>query len=58
MIVISSELPELIGIADRVLVMREGTIAGELGGYTNQPITQEAIIALATGSQTALAQAH
>ena len=57
-IVISSELPELIGIADRVLVIREGTIAGELGGYTGQPITQEAIIALATGSQTALAQAH
>lgn len=57
-IVISSELPELIGIADRVLVMREGTIAGELGGYTGQSITQEAIIALATGSQTALAQAH
>ncbi|HJV94797.1 MAG TPA: ATP-binding cassette domain-containing protein, partial [Albitalea sp.] len=57
-IVISSELPELIGIADRVLVMREGQIAGELGGYSGEPISQEAIIALATGSQTELAQTH
>ena len=29
-IVISSELPEVLGIADRVLVMREGRISGEL----------------------------
>lgn len=26
---ISSELPEVIGLSDRVLVMRMGTIAGE-----------------------------
>ena len=31
-IVISSELPEIIGICDRVLVMREGHIQGEVGG--------------------------
>ena len=31
-IVISSELPEIIGICDRVLVMREGQIEGEVGG--------------------------
>ena len=31
-IVISSELPEIIGVCDRVLVMREGFIAGEVGG--------------------------
>jgi len=30
-IVISSELPELIGLTHRVLVMREGAVAGELG---------------------------
>jgi len=29
-IVVSSELPELLGIADRIVVMREGRIAGEL----------------------------
>ncbi|AGK51279.1 MULTISPECIES: sugar ABC transporter ATP-binding protein [Burkholderia] len=57
-IVISSELPEIIGVADRVLVMREGRIAGELGGHTGEPITQEAIIALATGSRTEAAAAH
>ncbi|MET3896857.1 ribose transport system ATP-binding protein [Devosia sp. UYZn731] len=44
-IVISSELPELIGIADRVLVMREGQVAGELA----QTITEEAVIRLASG---------
>ena len=27
---ISSELPEVIGMSDRILVMRDGTIAGEL----------------------------
>ncbi|WP_143296956.1 ATP-binding cassette domain-containing protein, partial [Burkholderia pseudomallei] len=57
-IVISSELPEIIGVADRVLVMREGRIAGELGGRTDAPITQEAIIALATGSRTEASAAH
>ncbi|WP_322046345.1 sugar ABC transporter ATP-binding protein [Paraburkholderia sp. J67] len=56
-IVISSELPEIIGVADRVLVMREGEFAGELGGYTGKPISQEAIIELATGSQAALGEA-
>ncbi|WP_322013362.1 sugar ABC transporter ATP-binding protein [Paraburkholderia sp. J12] len=56
-IVISSELPEIIGVADRVLVMREGVFAGEAGGYTGKPITQEAIIELATGSQSALNEA-
>jgi ribose transport system ATP-binding protein len=50
-IVISSELPEIIGVADRVLVMREGVFAGELGGYSGKPVTQEAVIALATGSR-------
>jgi ribose transport system ATP-binding protein len=30
-VVISSELPELIGLCDRVMVVREGRIAGELG---------------------------
>ncbi|TKC87317.1 sugar ABC transporter ATP-binding protein [Trinickia terrae] len=56
-IVISSELPEIIGVADRVLVMREGEIAGELGGHTGTPISQEAIIGLATGSRQTLDQA-
>lgn len=49
-IVISSELTELIGIADRVLVMREGAIAGEVGGgQPNESLTEESIIALVMG---------
>jgi ribose transport system ATP-binding protein len=48
--VISSELPEVIGVADRILVMREGRIAGELTAHPGQPIAQEAIMALSTGS--------
>lgn len=47
-IVISSELPEIIGVADRVLVMREGRIEGEVGPSQGTPITQEAIMALST----------
>lgn len=48
-IVISSDLPEVVGICDRVLVMREGRIAGEVGG-DGRPIAQEDIIAIATGA--------
>jgi ribose transport system ATP-binding protein len=49
-IVISSELPEIIGIADRVIVMREGVTVGELGGAASAPVTQEAIMELATAA--------
>ncbi len=49
-IVISSELPEVVGMADRVLVMRDGRIAGEVGGETGIPITQESIMEYATGA--------
>jgi ribose transport system ATP-binding protein len=52
-IVISSELPEVVGICDRVLVMREGRIAGEVGGAGHPPVTQEDIIAIATGVREA-----
>jgi ribose transport system ATP-binding protein len=51
--VISSELPEIVGICDRVVVMREGHIAGELGGGADaQPISQENIMAIATSAST------
>ncbi len=43
-LVISSELPEIVGICDRVVVMHEGRIAGEA-----DPITEENIMALAAG---------
>ncbi|NSZ08445.1 sugar ABC transporter ATP-binding protein [Agrobacterium tumefaciens] len=44
-IVISSELPELIGVSDRVLVVREGRIAGEVEG---EDMTEEKIMQLAS----------
>jgi ribose transport system ATP-binding protein len=45
-IMISSELPEILGMSDRVLVMHEGRITGEFRG---DEATQEAILASATG---------
>jgi len=45
-IFISSELEEVIGMCSRVLVMREGRIAGELKGGA---IGEESIMQLATG---------
>jgi ABC-type sugar transport system ATPase subunit len=54
-VVISSELPELVGICDRVLVMREGKIAGEVGNAPGlTPLTQENIVAIATAAFPAL----
>ncbi len=29
-VMVSSELPEVLGVSDRIVVMREGRIAGEL----------------------------
>jgi ribose transport system ATP-binding protein len=45
---ISSELPEVVGVCDRVLVMREGEITGEVGGKTGIEITQQNIMKFAT----------
>ena len=47
-IMVSSELPEVIGMSDRILVIHEGKIAGELD---HEEATQEKIITLATGGQ-------
>jgi ABC-type sugar transport system ATPase subunit len=43
-IVISSDLPEVLAVADRIIVMREGRIAGELDGTE---ASEEAIMRLA-----------
>jgi ribose transport system ATP-binding protein len=56
-VVISSELPEIVGTSDRVLVMREGELVAELGGHSGREITQENIIELATGAQQVEPQA-
>ncbi|HSA47208.1 MAG TPA: sugar ABC transporter ATP-binding protein [Candidatus Competibacteraceae bacterium] len=47
-IIISSELPEVMGISDRILVMCEGEIVAEL---TRNEATKELIMAYATGSR-------
>ena len=50
-LVISSDLPEIIGICDRVIVMRSGHIAGEIERTATSPLNQEDIMALATGME-------
>lgn len=45
-IMVSSELPEVIGMSDRVMVVHEGNIKGDL---TGNEITEENIMTLATG---------
>lgn len=45
-VMISSELPETLGMSDRILVMHEGRITGE---FLRPDATQEAILASATG---------
>jgi ribose transport system ATP-binding protein len=47
-IMISSELPEVLGMSDRILVMHEGQITGEL---SRADATQEKIMHLATGGE-------
>jgi ribose transport system ATP-binding protein len=42
-LMVSSEMPELLQVTDRILVMRQGRITGELPGRT----TQEEIMRLA-----------
>ena len=45
-IMISSEMPELLGMSDRVLVMHEGAVAGEL---QKEAFSQEEVLRIASG---------
>ena len=45
-VLVSSELPELIGMSDRILILHEGRIAGE---FTRAEATQERLLAAAMG---------
>ena len=45
-VMVSSETPEVIGMADRILVMRDGRIVGELSSDTDE----ESVLAVATGA--------
>jgi ABC-type sugar transport system ATPase subunit len=44
-VVVSSDLPEILAIAHRVVVMREGRVQGEIGG---DQATEESVMQLAT----------
>ncbi len=46
-IVVSSEMPELIGLCDRILVLHEGRLAGEVDGSA---ATEDALIHMAVGA--------
>jgi ABC-type sugar transport system ATPase subunit len=43
---VSSELPEILALSDRILVMREGRLTGE---FAREQATPEAVMACATG---------
>jgi ribose transport system ATP-binding protein len=49
LVVISSELPELIGLCDRIIVIHEGRISGEV---TGEAMTEENLMRLAAGIAT------
>jgi len=48
---VSSELPEILGMSDRVMVMHEGELMGILSG---DDITEERIMAYASGLRNGL----
>ncbi|MEL7654483.1 MAG: ribose ABC transporter ATP-binding protein RbsA, partial [Bacillota bacterium] len=47
-IMISSEIPEILGMSDRIMVMHEGKIMGTLN---KDEATQESIMSLAVGKE-------
>lgn len=49
-IVVSSEMPELIGLCDRIVVLYEGQLAGEVSG---EAATEQELLHLAMGSPAA-----
>jgi len=50
-VLVSSELPEVLGLSDRVLVLHEGRVTGE---FKRTEATPEAVMACATGHQKAV----
>ena len=46
-VLVSSELPEVLGLADRIIVLHEGKVAAEL---LRQDATPEKVMAAATGN--------
>jgi len=54
-IMISSELPEILGMSDRIMVMSEGKVSGIL---PREEANQEKILFLATGASLDQYQPH
>ena len=52
-VMISSELPEIIGMSDRIMVMNEGVIEGFIDQHT-KPATEEEILSMAVGHEYVL----
>ncbi len=46
-LIISSDMPEIINVTDRVLVMHDGTVLGE---FTHEEVTQEKIMGMIMNS--------
>ena len=53
-LMISSELPEILGMSDRILVMCDGEIAGE---FSRAEVTEERVLEVATGGRQAVREA-
>jgi len=51
-LVVSSDLPEILGLADRILVMRQGRLRGEIAGAE---ATEEAVMRLAAHEEEVVA---
>jgi ABC-type sugar transport system ATPase subunit len=45
-VLVSSELPEVLGLSDRVIVLHEGRVTGE---FARKEATPEAVMSCATG---------
>jgi len=54
-IMVSSELAEVLGVSDRVLVMKEGRLCGD---FVNRDLSQETVLAAALGQAAAAPSNH
>lgn len=51
-IIISSDLPELLGLADRIYVIKDGEVSGEARRKDEACFHQEKLLVMAIGGQT------
>ena len=55
-IMVSSELPEVMGMSDRIMVVHEGRVTGIL--KNNENVTQELLMQYATGTNETLSMSE